>query len=97
MKKQPRSDQLESPSYMELRFDLEGRKTAVFLRIPTYWDAVRNCWMGALKMNDGQILHADGKDSFELQNNFNILLSKCFEEKPEETFAMFKPLEYWEK
>ncbi len=97
MKKQPRSNQLESPSYMELRLDLEGKKAAVFLRIPTYWDAVRNCWMGALKMDDGEILHADGKDSFDLQNNFTILVSKQFEINPEQMFAMFKPLEYWEK
>jgi hypothetical protein len=96
MKKHPRSDQLESPSYLELRLDLSGKQGAIFLRVPTYWDAPRKCWLGALKMDDGEILHADGKDSFELQNNFNILVSKRFETHSDQMFAMFKPLEYWE-
>lgn len=82
---------------MELRLDLEGKRGAVFLRIPTYWDAVKKCLLGAIKMDNGEILHISAKDSFELQNNFNILVSKRFETHPDQMFAMFKPLEYWEK
>ena len=98
MKNENRSDQLESPSYMEIRLDLEGRQGAVFLRIPTFWDAVNSQWIGAIKLKNGKILCSEGKNSFDLQNNFNIIISKVLQdpEFSEEIFSMFKALEYWE-
>ena len=53
--------------------------------------------MGAIATPETKkIIHAHGKDSKELQDNFNIALNKSFLDIPEETFSMFKPLEYWE-
>jgi hypothetical protein len=43
------------------------------------------------------MITASGKDSQELQDNFNIELHKAFEKYPEEVFSMFHPLEYWEQ
>lgn len=99
-KKAPKEqdDQLESPSYMSMRLDLDG-KEAVYLRIPTFWDAVNNQWICALKTpKTKKIIKASGKDSFDLQNNFNVEFSKAFHsELSDELFEMFKPLSYWEE
>ena len=93
-----KSSKLESPSYMELRLDLEGKQVALFLRVPTFWDAVNSQWIGCLKLPSGKMLKGQGKTSFDLQNSFNIELHKAFTDKEmqDETFAMFKPVEYWE-
>ncbi len=87
----------DTNSYMQLCMDLEG-KEKVYLMVPTYWDAVHKCWMGFVKTPQSRkILHSQGKDSFELQNNFNVILTKALKsEIAEEVFSMFKPLEYWE-
>ncbi len=86
----------ETNSYMQLCLYLEG-KGNIYLMVPTFWDSVKKQWMGFVKTPEkGKILAAHGKDSTELQNNFNIVLAKSFEENPDETLSMFKPLEYWE-
>ena len=93
-----KSSKLESPSYMELRIDVDGKQSALFLRVPTFWDAVNNQWIGCLKLLSGKMLTGEGKTSFDLQNSFNVELHKVLTDKEtqDEIFAMFKPLEYWE-
>lgn len=88
--------QKETNSYMQLCLYQEAKGT-IYLMVPTFWDAVKKQWIGFVKTPEsGKFISAVGNDSEELQNNFNIELSKHFEENPEETFSMFKPLEYWE-
>lgn len=88
--------QKETSSYMQLCLYTE-EKGNIYLMVPTFWNSVKKNWMGFVKTPEtGKIIHAEGKDSQELQNNFNVVLHKSFEEIPEETFSMFKPLEYWE-
>lgn len=82
---------------MELALHLEG-KNAVYLRVPTLWDAVKNEWMACIQTPKTlKIIHAHGKDSFELENSFNIAFSKAFETDGEEIFNMFKAKEYWDR
>lgn len=85
----------ESCSYMQLCLYRED-KGNIYLMVPTFWNAIHKQWMGFVKTPSGKIISSNGKDSEELQNNFNIELHKNFEENPEETFSMFKPLEFWE-
>lgn len=94
-----RSNQLESPSYMELRLDIDEKESSLFLRVPTFWDDVNKQWIGALKLPGGKILKAVGKTSFDLQNSFNREASKIFKDEKygDELFSLFKPLEYWEE
>jgi len=88
--------QQDTGSCMQLCLVLEG-KGRLYLMVPTYWDEPHKQWMGFVKTPiNGKIIHAMGKDYFELQNNFNVKLNESFEKDPEETFSMFKPLEYWE-
>jgi len=90
---------LKSKSYMEMALHLDGEDTLI-LRIPTFWDAVESQWIGAIKTpKTKKIISATGKDSFELQNNFNIAISNSFkvESLGEELFSMFKSKEYWEE
>ena len=86
----------ETSSYMQLCLYQEG-KGKIYLMVPTFWDAVKKEWMGFVKTPlNGKLLSAHGKDSCELENNFNVVLHQSFEENPDETLSMFKPLEYWE-
>lgn len=89
--------QVDSPSYMELCLHMDEKVCPVYLRVPTLWDAVSKSWRGVLKTSDGKLIHAEGKNSFDLQNKFNVVMSKAFETHGEELMGMFKPLEYWEK
>jgi len=79
-------------SYMELCIHLDGKEN-VYLRIPTVWDDIKKQWIGFIKTPVTQrLIHAEGKDSFELQNNFNHSLNKIFQEGGEvadEVFGMF--------
>ena len=90
--------QFTSPSYMEMRIDRD-QGDPIFLRIPTFWYAVKNQWIGAIKTpKTKKLITASGKDSFELQNNFNIEMSKLFHsECCEEILSMFKPMCYWKE
>lgn len=86
----------ESFSYMQLCLYSEA-KGNLYLMVPTFWDEPHKAWMGFVKTpTTGKILHAQGKTSKELEDNFNVALHKAFEEMPEEVFTMFKSLEYWE-
>jgi hypothetical protein len=87
--------QKETTSYMQLCLTMEN-KNNVYLMVPTYWDEPHKEWMGYFKTPAGKILYASGKNSKELQDNFNVVLHNELKERPEETFALFKPLEYWE-
>jgi hypothetical protein len=83
---------IESDSYMELKLHTDG-KDSIMLRVPTFWDAINNQWLGAVQTPKTKIiLRATGKDSFELQNNFNITLSKYLSDPQyaDEVFSMFK-------
>lgn len=92
----PKSD-LNSPSYMEMALHIEGEKS-IILRIPTFWDAVKNQWIGAIKTPiTNRLLTAEGKDSFDLQNNFNKVISAALHDplRCDEVFGMFKPEKEW--
>jgi hypothetical protein len=87
-------------SYMELCLHVDGGEN-LYLRVPTVWNAVDKTWIGFIKTPKTQrLIHAEGKTSFDLQNSFNIEVSKVFKEGgqlAEEIFAMFMPAFYWEK
>ncbi len=88
----------KNDSYMELCVHVDGKEN-VYLRVPTVWDAVKKQWIGFIKTPTTQkLIAASGKDSFELQNNFNIELSKFIHDKEysDEIFSMFMPVFYWE-
>jgi hypothetical protein len=86
----------DTNSYMQLCLHQDGGSD-LYLMVPTYWDAIHKKWLGFIKTPiSKKLIHAEGKDSFELQNNFNLELNKLFTLHEEEAFSMFKPLEYWE-
>lgn len=92
------SDQPTSPSYMELRLDFDG-KAPLFLRVPTFWDAVGERWIGFIKTPvTMRIIAGEGKNSFDLQNSFNINIEKMFRsDLADEVFGMFQPRSYWDE
>jgi hypothetical protein len=85
---------------MELGFHVDGKEN-IYLRIPTMWDEVNKQWIGFIKLPESQrLITGKGKTSFDLQNDFNVELSKVFSEGGEdadELFGMFMPSFYWEK
>jgi hypothetical protein len=86
-------------TYMNLGLHLEGRDP-VFLRVPTRWDAVELQWLGFVQLPvSKKIIHATGQSSFDLENNFNMEISKVLQDSPhsEEVFSLFKSNEEWEK
>lgn len=86
-----------SKSFMKLCLNLEGRDP-LYLHVPTYWDSVEKQWIGATKTpNTKKMIMASGKNDLELQNNFNIAMSKMLHdpEYADEIFSMFKPEEWW--
>lgn len=87
-------------SYMEMCMHLEG-KDNVYLRIPTVWDDIKKQWIGFIKTPITQhLIHAEGKDSFSLQNAMNHVISAIFAKQDDlakEVFEMFMPAFYWEK
>lgn len=90
--------QLDSPSYMEMGLHLEGQESLI-LRIPTFWDVINEQWIGAIKTpKTNHLVAATGKDSQELQNNFNKVFAEAFNDPKyaDELFQMFKPLYVWE-
>lgn len=84
---------LESPSYLEMQFHANG-KDPLMLKIPTFWDATKQQWIAAIHTPISKtLIHAEGKDSFDLQNAFNIELRKILEKRDDltkEVFEMFK-------
>jgi hypothetical protein len=68
--------------------------------VPTIWDEVKKQWIGFIKTpTSNRLIAAYGKTSFDLQNSFNIEVSKLMHESEEmgmEIFAMFMPAFYWE-
>lgn len=87
-------------SYMEMCIHLDGKEN-IYLRIPTVWDDIEKQWIGFIKTPVTQRLIAGkGKTSFDLQNSFNVEMSKMMSESEElgkEIFSMFMPAFYWEK
>lgn len=84
---------IESPSYLDMKLHLDGY-SSMGLRVPTFWDATEQQWIAAIQTPDTKtMVQATGKDSFELQNNFNKKLKEVLKEDKlgEEVFAMFKP------
>lgn len=85
---------------MELCLHLHGKEN-VYLRIPTFWDIVENQWIGFIKTpKTKKIITGKGKDSFELQNDFNLHISEAMHSSPEmgeEIFSMFMPAWFWEQ
>lgn len=67
---------IESPSYLKIGFHAEG-KNYKELRVPTFWDATEKQWIAVIKTPlTKHLVSATGKDSLELQNNFNLELKK---------------------
>lgn len=89
-----------SKSYMELCFHIDGSQN-LYLRIPTLWDDTRKFFMGFIKTPKTQrLIHAEGKDSFQLQNSFNMAIMTALQKQDEfsdEVFSMFQPLSYWDE
>jgi hypothetical protein len=85
-------------SYMELCIHID-KDDDVYLRVPTLWDDIQKQWIGFVKTpNTKMLLSASGKDSFELQNNFNHVIHSALHDpiSSEEVFLMFKTKEFWE-
>ena len=84
-----------SPSYMDLKIHVDQGDT-LQLKVPTFWDDIRSIWIGAIKTPiSKKLLYAEGKDSFELQNEFNRVLGEALNsgnEFSDEVFKMFKPI-----
>ena len=87
--------QKDTNSYMQLCLYQED-KGNIYLMVPTFWNEINKTWIGFVKLKNGKIIHAEGKHSQELENNFNLKLHESFQKYPEETLSMFMPLEYWE-
>jgi hypothetical protein len=87
-------------SYMELCIHLDGKEN-VYLRVPTVWDSVEKQWVGFIKTPiTHRLISGNGKTSFDLNNSFNINMSKLMAESEEiakEVFEMFMPAFYWEE
>lgn len=85
-------EDITSPSYMEMGLHTSGQGP-VFLRIPTFWDDSEKVWIGAIRTPESKVLiHATGKDSLELQNNFNKVFKHYMQtELRQELFSLFKP------
>lgn len=82
---------LDSGSYMEMRLHSDKEKDKV-LRIPTFWDDVEKQWIGAIQTPiTNTLIYATGKNDFELQNNFNKVMSDKFKDEKikDELFSMF--------
>lgn len=82
--------------YMELCLHMH-KGDDLYLIVPTVWDETEMRWIGFVKTPKTKMLiTATGKDSFDLQNDFNKALSKLFQsDLADEIFSMFKPLEHW--
>lgn len=80
-------------SHLEMNLWLEGKKDLI-LKIQTYWDESEKQWIAAIKTPKTlRLIHAVGKDSLELQNNFNAAMKEMMmgsDELGEEIFGMFK-------
>lgn len=90
--------QIDSPTYMELALHLDGKESLI-LRIPTFWDAVKKQWIGAIKTpKTHTLITSEGGNSQELQENFTRTFGTFFENEKlnEEIYSMFKPLYVWE-
>lgn len=89
-----------SNSYMELCLHVDGDKN-IYLRIPTVWDSINKNWIGFVKTPKTQtLLHASGKDSFQLLSAFNEVINKYLQagnDLFDEIFSMFQPLSYWDE
>lgn len=86
------NEDLDSPSYLEMKMHLDGEKAKV-LRVPTFWNAVDNEWIAAIKTPvTRKLITARAHDSLTLQNKFNVALSNALHDPllSEEVFGMFK-------
>lgn len=81
-------DQIDD-NYLDIRFHVMGGEV-LQLKVPVVWDPTKNNLMAFYRFKNGEIVHSNGKDSFELQNNFNIALKKYMEsEKGEDALEEF--------
>jgi len=85
---------------MELCLNLDGKEN-LYLRVPTVWDEVEKQWIGYVKTPKTlRLISGNGKNDFDLQNSFNVCMSKLFRESNEladEIYKMFKPKKYWDR
>ncbi len=87
-------------SYMELCLNIDGEMN-IYLRVETVWDDITKTWRAFLKTPKTQkLIHAEGKNSFALQNDWNRKMKELFDKEDalsEELFSMFQPLSYWDE
>ena len=87
-------------SYMQLCLKKDGKED-LYLKVPTLWDDVEKQWIGFIQTpTTKKLITAQGKDSFSLQNSFNVALKEVFDQQDstaQELFDMFMPAFYWEK
>lgn len=86
----------DTNSYMQLFLKMDS---GLYLKVPTYYDSTRKEWMGLVHLHKSKkMIYGIGKNSKELEQNFNDNLRKALEsEYSEEAFELFKPLSYWDE
>lgn len=80
-------------SFLNLELVIEGEESSRFLQIPTEWDEDAQIWHTILRLPQSKkIITSTGKDFGELQDKFNIELSKLFKDEKYciEVFDMFR-------
>lgn len=86
----------DTSSYMQLGLHADGK--TLYLMVPTYFDETKQEWSGFVHLPKAKkTVMGRGKNSKELETNFNDELRKAFEEHPEETYSLFQPLSYWDE
>jgi hypothetical protein len=71
----------------------------LYLKVPTYYDKNKKQYMGIIHLPKAKkMIYGIGKDSSDLENDFNTNLSNAFQESyADEVFSLFKPLSYWQE
>lgn len=87
-------------TYMDLCIHMDG-KIDLYLRVPTYWNADTNKWLGMMKTPISlNLITGNGDNSESLQQSFltnmKTMMSKC-DDLADEIISMFRAKEYWEK
>lgn len=84
----------DTNSYMQLALNMDGM--TLYLMVPTYYDRTKKEWMGFVRLEKSKkLITGRGKDSKDLEQNFNDNLQESFSTSPDETLDLFKPLSYW--
>jgi len=87
-------------SYMQMCLHI-NKEEKKYLRIPTVWDNIEKQWIGFIQTPiSNTLISGKGKDTFELQNDFNKSMNDIFSKNDEvskELYEMFMPDWFWDK